>query len=151
MARAERTILVVDDSVEDVNLIRLAFQKAGFSNTIQAVGDTEAALQYLKGEGEYADRAKFPYPHLVILDHQLPGDALEVVGWAHQRRGLELLPVVVFSGSPNPNYEKEAYQAGASAYHIKPQEFGEFVAVIKRIGEFWLMGGGVSRTGEGES
>jgi CheY-like chemotaxis protein len=140
VATAEKAILVVDDCVEDVNLIRLAFQKSGFSNPIQAVGDAEAALQFLKGEGEYADKEKFPSPHLIILDHQLPGDALEVVRWA-RRHGLESLPVVVFSGSPNPHYEKEAYEAGASAYHVKPQDFGEFVAVIKRIGEFWLMGG----------
>jgi two-component system response regulator len=141
VARTDRTILVVDDSVEDVNLIRLAFQKSGFSNGIQAVGDTEAALQFLKGEGEHADRVKFPIPHLVILDHQLPGDALEVVRWVRQQPGIKHLAIVVFSGSPNPNYEKEAYQAGASAYHVKPQEFGEFLAVIKKIGEFWLMGG----------
>jgi two-component system response regulator len=142
VAPTERTILVVDDSNEDVNLIRLAFQKSGFNNMIQAVGDAEAALHFLKGEGDYADRAKFSYPRLVILDHRLAGDALEVVRWAvHQRRGPEFLPVVVFSGSVNPNYEKEAYEAGASACQVKPQDFGEFVAVIKRIGEFWLMGG----------
>lgn len=141
MALAERTILVVDDSNADVDLIRLAFQKAGFNNTIHAIGDSEGALRFLKGEGEYADRAKFPYPHLIIMDHQLPGNALEVVRWVRGRRDLGFVHVVVFSGSSNPNYEKEAYEAGANAYHVKPQDFGEFVAVIKRIGEFWLLGG----------
>jgi two-component system response regulator len=143
VALAERTILVVDDSNADADLIRLAFQKAGFNNTIQAVGDSAAALEFLKAEGEYADRARFPFPHLIIMDHQLPGDPLEVVRWVRGRHELKFVHVVVFSGSSNPNYEKEAYEAGANAYHIKPQDFGEFVAVIKRIGEFWLMGGAI--------
>jgi len=143
VALTERTILIVDDSSEDVNLIRLAFQKSGFNNPIQAVGNSDAALEFLKGDGDYSDRAKFPFPRLIILDHRMPGDALEVIRWVRRRRDLEVLPVVVFSGSANPNYEKEAYEAGANAYHIKPQDFGEFVAVIKRIGEFWLMGGAV--------
>jgi CheY-like chemotaxis protein len=141
VAPSERAVLVVDDSSEDVNLIRLAFQKSGFSNAIQAVGDSEAALQFLKGEGDYADRGKFPIPRLIVLDHQLPGDALEVVRWVRRQPALKFIRVVVFSRSPNPSCEKEAYDAGANAYHVKPQEFGEFVAVIKKIGEFWLMGG----------
>jgi CheY-like chemotaxis protein len=138
---AERTVLVVDDSGEDINLIRVAFQKSGFKHPVQAVSDSEEALQFLKGEGDYADRAKFPFPHVIILDHRMPGDALDVIRWVRRLPDSTLLPIVVFTGSTNPNYEREAYDAGANAYHIKPQTFEEFVAVIKRIAEFWLMGG----------
>lgn len=138
---AERTVLVVDDSGEDVNLIRVAFRKAGFDNPVQAVCGSEEALQFLKGESDYADRMKFPFPHLIILDHRMPGDALEVIRWVRGRPDSPLLPIVVFTGSTNPTYQQEAYDAGANAYHIKPQTFEEFVAVIKKIAEFWLMGG----------
>jgi CheY-like chemotaxis protein len=71
----------------------------------------------------------------------MPGDALDVIRWVRRRPESIPLPIVVFTGSTNPTYEREAYEAGASAYHIKPQTFEEFVAVIKRIAEFWLMGG----------
>ena len=138
---AERTVLVVDDSGEDVNLIRVAFRKAGFNNPVQAVCGSEEALQFLKGESDYADRMKFTFPHLIILDHRMPGDALDVIRWVRGRPDSPLLPIVVFTGSTNPTYEQEAYDSGANAYHIKPQTFEEFVAVIKRIAEFWLMGG----------
>jgi CheY-like chemotaxis protein len=141
VALADRTVLVVDDSGADVHLIRAAFQKSGFNNAIQAVSDPGTALQFLKGEGDFADRAKFPVPHLVILDHKMPGDALDVIRWARRCAELQFLAVVVFSGSANPNYEKEARNAGANAYHIKPQSFQEFAAVIKRIADFWLLGG----------
>jgi CheY-like chemotaxis protein len=143
VALADRTVLVVDDSGEDVNLIRVAFRESGFNNAIQAVSDAETALQFLKGEGDYANRAKFPFPRLIILDHRMPGDVLDVILWVRRRSDLQFLPVVVFTGSANPNYEKEARDAGANAYHIKPQNFQEFVAVIKRIAEFWLVGGAV--------
>jgi len=142
VALADRTVLVVDDSGEDVNLIRVAFRESGFNNAIQAVSDPET-LQFLKGEGDYANRANFSFPRLIILDHRMPGDALDVIRWVRRRSDLQFLPVVVFTGSENPNYEKEARDAGANAFHIKPQNFQEFVAVIKRIAEFWLVGGAV--------
>jgi CheY-like chemotaxis protein len=141
VALADRTVLVVDDSAADVHLIRAAFQKSGFNNAIHAVSDPEAALRFLKGEGDYADRVKFPFPHLIILDHGMPGDAVEVIRWVRRRPDLQFLAVVVFTGSANPDYEKEARNAGANAYHVKPQSFQEFVTVIKRIADFWLLGG----------
>jgi CheY-like chemotaxis protein len=150
MATSEWVILVVEDCSEDAELIRVAFRRAGFDNPVHIVNDPDAALRYLKGEGEYANRETFPFPRLVILDHKMPGDALEVVRWVRKRPHLNLLPVVILTGSADPNYEKEGYEAGANAYHVKPQTLAEFVAVIKRVAEFWLMGGGISRLGKGE-
>jgi len=133
-----RVILIIEDSVEDAALIQVAFQKSGFENPIQTAEGVKQALSYLGGEGEYSDRGKFPFPHLVLLDHKMPGDGWPVIEWVRGRSDLEWLPVVVFSGSDDPNHQQKAYALGANAYHVKPQRFEEFTETIRRIGDFWL-------------
>ena len=139
----ERTILLVDDSVDDTMLIRRAFKSAGFENPLQTVPSAHIALQYLRGEGSYADRAKFPFPHLLLLDHRMPGmSGWEVLEWIRKQPVLNSLPVIIFSGSDSPGDEKKATEMGATAYIAKPVSFTQFVDAIKRIAEFWLLSPG---------
>ena len=67
-----RTILLVDDSEDDLLLMRIAFQKAGCTSPLQEVHGGEEAMAYLKGEGPYGDRTKFPLPAVVLLDINMP-------------------------------------------------------------------------------
>jgi CheY-like chemotaxis protein len=129
----------VEDDADDASLIRMAFRRAGFDEHFEMVTGVEEALGYLSGEGKYADRASFPFPNLVMLDHKMPGDGWPVIEWVRQRPELALLPVVVFSGSDDPSHQKKASDLGANAYHVKPQNFEEFVDVVRRIREFWLL------------
>jgi CheY-like chemotaxis protein len=133
-----RLILVIEDSGDDAALLRVAFRKAGFDNPIQCVERVEQALEYLDGQGEYGDRGRFPFPRLIMLDHKMPGDGWPVIEWVRARANLSALPVVVFSGSEDPNHQKKACDLGANAYHVKPQKFEDFIEVVKRIGDFWL-------------
>ena len=139
----DRVILLVDDSPDDTQLVRRAFLSAGFSNPLHAVRSARAALEYLLGDGDYADRAKFPFPHLLLLDHRMPGmTGWEVLQWVRRRTELRALPVIILSGSDNPSDEKRATDLGANAYVTKPVVFAEFVQAVRRIGEFWLMSPG---------
>src|SRR5258708_6182024 len=129
----KRTILLADDSYDNAELVRVAFRKAGYDNPIQAVCRGEEAVDYLKGEGKYADREVFPLPHLVLLDTRMPGmSGWEVLRWVRQQPGFELLPVIVFTGSERPGDKQKAEALGANAYETKPQAFDEFVQVIKK-------------------
>ena len=40
----------------------------------ELVENPEEAIRYLKGDGQYSDRERFPIPHFVLLDHEMPGD-----------------------------------------------------------------------------
>lgn len=140
MPANDRTVLVVEDSSDDAALIRVAFHKAGFNHLLQTAPSTEDALRYLKGEGQYTNRQLFPVPAFVLLDHAMPCDGLEVLQWVRQQPQFSSLPVVVFTGSQDPRHETMVMQAGASAYHLKPQRFEDFVKTIRKIGETWLPG-----------
>jgi len=138
MVRDTRGVLVIEDSAQDAGLIRIAFEKAGFDNPVRVLHDPQEALRYLAAEGEYSDRGACPMPGLVMLDHKMPGDGWPVIEYVRSRADLEWLPVVVFSGSDDPIHQEKARSLGANAYHVKPQDFGEFIGTIKRIGDFWL-------------
>jgi CheY-like chemotaxis protein len=65
-------ILLVEDNEDDVFLMQFALKSADIFNPLHVVEDGERAVDYLSGNGPYADRSKFPYPGLVFLDVKLP-------------------------------------------------------------------------------
>jgi len=136
----EAILIVNDDSLEG-DLITRAFRKAGFNNTVRVLTSGEEARSYLRGDGHYGDRQKFPMPRLMILDHRMAGDSgWEILRWVRAEPELRTLVVIVFSGSEDPAGEKQALHLGANAYHRKPDDSEGYEATLKRIGEFWLLG-----------
>ena len=133
------TILLAEDSADDVLLIRMAFKKAGFSNPIQVVSDGEKAIQYLRGEGPYADRNQFPVPQILLLDLKMPLlNGFDVLAWIRQRAEWKCLPIIVITTSFYGPDIDQAYELGANSFLTKPAHFDEFVATIKQMGHFWL-------------
>jgi len=109
-------ILLVEDQEEDILLIRRAFKKANFINTLQVVRDGEEAIAYLNGSGKYRNRDEYPLPALVLLDLKLPRlDGLEVLKWIRGQPGLSTLRVVVLTASQRIQDVNAAYQMGANS------------------------------------
>ena len=134
------TILLVEDDPDDAELVIKAFRGAGFQNPIHVVASGAEAIQYLKGEGPYMDRAKFALPRLVLLDIAMPGiDGWGVLTWLTQHREFPFMAVIVFTGSIAPGDEEKALRLGAAAYEVKPPTFQELVKIVDKIASFWLL------------
>jgi CheY-like chemotaxis protein len=134
-----KNILLADDSPDDVFLIKSAFKKGGFRDPIYVVANGEQALQYLKGEGLYADRREYPIPHLLLLDLNMPRlNGFEVLSWIRGRQEWMCLPVIVLTTSFYGPEIKRAYDLGANSFITKPPEFSHLVASLKEFGEHWL-------------
>ena len=56
-----------DDRLEGDLFVR-ALRKSGFENEVHVFTNTDEAKCYLRGDGQFANRARFPVPSLVILD-----------------------------------------------------------------------------------
>jgi CheY-like chemotaxis protein len=138
MPVSQLPILLAEDDPMDTYLIRRAFQKAGCQTQIHVVETTQLAIKYLKGEEPYDDRARFQEPALVIMDSNIPGKPYEPLLWIRAQPHLKNLPVVIFSGSENPNHKRNALELGANAYYLKPQNSEQFMEAIKDIAESWL-------------
>lgn len=114
-------ILLVEDNDDDVFLMKRTLTAAGVHNPVFVVNDGEQAIDYLAGNGPYADRHAHPLPVVVFLDLKLPlKSGLEVLAWIRAQRELESLLVLVLTSSDEPSDLRRAYSLGASSYLVKP-------------------------------
>jgi chemotaxis family two-component system response regulator Rcp1 len=129
-------ILLVEDSPGDVNLTREALRTARVANELKVVGDGEAALHYLRGQGVYSGA---PRPDLVLLDLNLPRkDGLEVLAEIKGDPDLLTIPVIVLTTSADEADVLRSYQLHANSYVTKPVAFGDFLEALQSLEGFWL-------------
>jgi CheY-like chemotaxis protein len=133
------TILVVEDELDDIFFMRHAFKEIGISSPLQVVQHGRQAIDYLNGNGAYADRGEFPLPCLVLLDLKLPQlMGFEVLKWVREQSGLKTLIVVILTSSQLRADIECAYQLGANAYLVKPSTPSELRELVMGIKQFWL-------------
>jgi len=133
-------ILLIEDNRMDVELILDAFREARLGNQIHVVRNGQEALDYLFGQGEYADRQAYPLPDLILLDLKLPGiDGHEVLRRVKETPGLKRLPVVVLTSSRKEGDRALSYDNGANSYLVKPVSFEGFLEVVRQVADYWLI------------
>jgi CheY-like chemotaxis protein len=121
MTESEKIILLVEDDDNDVFFMRRALGKAGLELPLHVVSDGEQALQYLNGDGEYADRAAHPLPGIIFLDLKLPFvSGLEVLEQISKNSELSAIEVIVLTSSSEERDRKRAFALGAKEYLVKP-------------------------------
>src|SRR5215472_7393547 len=131
-------ILLVEDDDNDVVLIQCAFKKAGLNPALKTVRNGAEAIEYLGGEGRYADREQFPMPFLLLLDLRMPGtDGFEVLRWVRAAPELKRLLVVVLTSSNLQSDVDRAYELGANSYLVKPVGFQEMLHLVQRFEIYW--------------
>jgi len=131
--------LLVEDSADDVLLIRRAFSKASIVNPLQVVRSGEEAILYLSGEGPYANREEFPLPSLLLLDLKMSAkDGFEVLEWIRHQPGLQNLRVVVLTSSDSIFDIDRAYQLGANSFLVKPVQFDQLVEIMQALRGYWI-------------
>lgn len=134
----EPPFLLVDDSSDDVLLIRRAFIKARLTNPLHAVSNGSEAIAYLNGDGNFANRNEFPLPELVLLDINMPGlSGFDVLRWIRLQPQFKNLRVVMLTSSDVMRDVTRAYELGANSFLIKPLEFERFAEFSQALAGFW--------------
>jgi CheY-like chemotaxis protein len=127
-------ILVVEDNENDVLLIRRTLERSGIPNPRHFVKSGEEAINYLVGVGPYANRERFPFPELVLLDLKLVQmDGFEVLKWVRAHPHFKDLRVVVLTSSSNIRDVNKAYQLGANSFLVKPLELENIASFFATI------------------
>jgi CheY-like chemotaxis protein len=120
-AAVGNVILLVEDNEDDVFLLENALTMAEVKSRLQVVRDGQEALHYLSGTAQFADRQRFPFPSLILLDLKLPyRSGLDILAWMRQETNLPSTIVVVLTSSDEPADLKSAYGLGANTYLVKP-------------------------------
>lgn len=132
-------ILLVEDNRMDVELTLDAFREARLTNTVHVASGGRAALDYLLGRGEYADRSLHPLPDLVLLDLKMPGiDGFEVLRQFKSVSPQRRIPTIVLTSSKEEGDRALSYDLGANSYLVKPVSFAGFLDVVRRIDDYWI-------------
>ncbi len=133
MTQAElMSILLVEDSLADVELILDALESAKVANKVTVVRDGEAALEHLRA-------CAGSYPDLVILDLNLPRvSGHEVLAEMRADETMRRLPVAVLTTSAAEADVVKSYDLGANCFLTKPVDLDQFIHVVHSIDNFWL-------------
>jgi len=103
---------------------------------VRIVEDGRLTLAYLRGEGEYKDREKYPFPALLLLDLRMPEiDGFEVLRQMHGDTQLASVPVLVITVNEDRRQLGEAYQLGAKSFLTKPLNHNDLENAILGLGK----------------
>jgi len=133
-----QTILLVDDSENDLDLMRIGVKQAQCPIPLQEVHDGEEAIAYLQGEGDYGDRTQYSLPTVVLLDLNMPRkNGFEVLAWVRSQPGLKRIPIVILTASLRTEDVQRAFDLGANAFLCKPPTLDQLTTMIRRFCD-WL-------------
>jgi CheY-like chemotaxis protein len=134
-----KTILVADDCLEDVTILKRAFIKSGIDVPFTVVRDGQEAVRYLAGDDEFGDRRTHPLPQLMLLDLKMPRmDGFEVLRWLLSHPKLRRMPVAVLTSSGEDRDVNRAYDLGANSYVIKPASLSGYAEIAGHLHHFWM-------------
>ena len=129
-------ILLVEDSAQDIEIIKINFKKQKIHNPLNVVQDGEAALAYLSGKKPYENRI---LPDLVLLDINLPRyNGKEVLAQIKADTALRKIPVVMLTTSTTDLDIQESYDLGAAGYIRKPVDLEGIQNVVSTIKNYWF-------------
>lgn len=131
-------ILLIEDTEVDVKIALRAFAKAKLKNQIFVVPDGQEGIGYVRGEGKYQDREKYPLPDLILLDINMPKfDGLQVLKKLKNDIQTNSIPVIMLTTSKDKGDIKESYSGGAAGYIPKPTSYEEFVRLVDGFNFYW--------------
>jgi two-component system, chemotaxis family, chemotaxis protein CheY len=115
-------IMAVDDSVSLRKLVAGTLTAAG--HEVSEAGNGIEALNSAK-------KTKFD---LVISDLNMPGmDGLALIKQLRQLATYKATPVLILTTEMDPNKKKEARDAGATGWLVKPFDPNQLLATIRKV------------------
>lgn len=133
-----RTILIVDDSPNDIELTISALSEKNLANEIVVAEDGVEALDYLYKRGKFAN--KTGNPAVILLDIKMPRmNGIEVLKHIRSNPEFKLIPVIMVTSSLEERDLVESYKLGANSYVVKPVDIVQFIDAIKVLGQYWAV------------
>jgi CheY-like chemotaxis protein len=114
-------ILLVEDEPDQALLVQDALKEDNGFTLLPVVQSGEEAIAYLLGEGKFGDRAKYPFPFLMLLDLRMPGiGGFGVLRWLQSHPEVsQKLQTVVLSAAQSSKEIELAGELGLKHYWVK--------------------------------
>jgi two-component system response regulator len=138
--KPSRTILLVEDNRDDVELTIRALKEAKITNAVVVAKNGVEALDYVFGTGTHAGRDPADQPVVVLLDIKLPLlNGIDVLKRMRADERTRRTPVVMLTSSKEQGDVAQTYDLGANSYVRKPVDFESFVTAARQLGLYWTV------------
>lgn len=132
-------LLVVEDAEDQALLVGVAARRALPGLEVHIAGDGQQGIDFLSGIRPLSNPPSSPTPDLVILDLFMPVvDGFGVLEWIGANLPDVPLPVVVLTGSPDPDIEARVLSLGAAGFFEKPDALDDLGHTVRRIVTRWI-------------
>jgi CheY-like chemotaxis protein len=133
------SILIADDDVDDRELIQAAFEESAAQHHIAFVENGEELIHYLQRDGHYADETLHPFPHIILLDLNMPKkDGREALKELKSDQRFKSIPVIILTTSMEEKDIIKSYELGVNSYIIKPVTYTELVEFTRVLSQYWF-------------
>jgi two-component system response regulator NreC len=126
----EITIVLADDHSVVRSGLRLLLDQAGGLKVVSEAGDAESAVRTVLGHK----------PSVLVLDLNMPGELTSLEAIPRVAEASPETRVVVLTMQEDPEFARQALQAGAAGYVLKEAADSELVEAVRRAaaGETYL-------------
>jgi chemotaxis family two-component system response regulator Rcp1 len=132
MTRIE--VLLIDDDEADVELTKKFLLDPKIN--LHVCYDGAEALQFLKGEGEFAHAVR---PDLILLDLNMPKKhGQQTLADIKADERFKCIPVIMLTTSRLDEDVKKSYELGCNCFILKNADIREFEKAMKVFREFWF-------------
>jgi CheY-like chemotaxis protein len=123
-----KSIMIVDDDKNDRFFFRTSLEEIDPSINCIEARNGFVAIAHLQNT--------ILLPDFIFLDENMPGmNGAECLSQLKQDIRLKNIPIIMYSGSFNPNAAAENSEAGADYFLSKPDDFTELPDAIKKAME----------------
>jgi len=137
---SSKTIMIVDDNQDDVDLTLRALRKNKIGNEVIVARNGVEALEYLLGTGPYENRDTSIQPQIVLLDLKMPKmGGLETLRRMRADPRTHNVPVVILTSSKEASDIIGSYDRGANSFVRKPVDFVQFAETVQHLNLYWLV------------
>jgi CheY-like chemotaxis protein len=114
-------VFLVTDRDDDALLIRRAISQRPLLSLVHHAKNAKEAVSYLQGAGVYAQRERYPLPHVLVLDLEMPNeDGFQVLEWLKGSELRSTVGAVALAAGEHPSYLTRASGLGARCCLTKP-------------------------------
>jgi CheY-like chemotaxis protein len=119
-------ILVVEDNADDSFMLTRQLEKAQIDDHVTVIENGKDALEFLLSSSQL--------PLAIFLDLKLPGlSGVELLQKVKEEPRLEKVPIIIMTGSSNPNDLKECTRLGVTAFLEKPVALTTFIRTVAHL------------------